>query len=504
MRFGSVIPLAATVGLLALPGHAAIFVSDVQASGAAPSLTLHYLLNEPATEGSITVATAAAPDTALATIPLTGDNLKQGPHDVAFSTSALAPGEYIYKVSVTAAAHTGYDVILPVTTIPGAQTLSYGVKSNKAEGSPGYGHIFTSDYTAHVVQETNAAGTFVQNIPAPATGDFTPVGLAFDSNGDFYVTDQNIDHIYQFHATGSTIQPTWAQVADFTGPIVDAAQNFGSLMGRGLQLFGTGADAVAYIAAYNPVPNPLTRARLGDTANAPEVLFDGSNIAGTRIDNVLVAPDQKSIYVVSGAAGIAHLNKYIFAPDPFTGDPVWQADPDFSQNSADTATLIQRSRGVVFAADGKSLWMTQSLQNGGAEGNFIARVSLEPLPIDPATTSRILRIAGGLAEAPIDTWFALDLDGNGAIDVADAVAAIRKPSAAGAIIARIPTPTLEGAPGPVLPFTLDTDPAGNLVIGVDADNTQSPIVGTSFYVLALPDDGSSDTATSRPFTVGGA
>jgi hypothetical protein len=502
MRLSLLVPLLAGAALLSAPARSAIFASDVEASGSGPTYTLHYLLNEAAVSGGIVVATAAAPDVTVATVPLAGDALTQGPHDVTFQPSGLAAGDYIFKVNVSAAAHAGYDIIVPVTDIPNASAISYGLKSNKAAQSPGYGHIFAADYTAHFVHEMNAAGTFVQDVPVAATGSFTPVGIAFDTNGDYYITDQNIDHIYQFHATGSRLSPTWAQVADFTGPITDVDTNDGSFVGRGLQLFGTGADATAYIAAYTPVPNPALRAKLGDTTNAPEVLFTGAGIAGTRIDQILVTPDQKTIYVASGAAGTtalpSHLNKFVFGPETEGGADTWHLDPNFIQNGPD-ATMTGLCRGLAFSADGKYLWATQSA-SGGEDVNYIAKISLVSANSGAATAAQVLRVAGGLDVAPADLS-ALDTNTDGSVTLADALKLLGGSGPTGEIVEKIPAPTPASAFGVALPFTLDTDPKGNLVVGVDSDNTASAIVGTSFYVIALPDSGSTDTATSAPFTL---
>jgi hypothetical protein len=503
MRLSLLVPLLAGAALVTAPARSAIFASDVEASGSGPTYTLHYLLNEAAVSGSIVVASAAAPDATVATVPLAGDDLSQGPHDKTFQPSGLAAGDYIFKVSVTAAAHTGYDIIVPVTDIPNASAISYGLKSNKAIHSASYGHIFAADYTGHLVHEMNAAGTFVQDIPVAATGSFTPVGIAFDVVGDYYITDQNIDHIDQFHATGSRLSPTWTQVADFTGPITDVDTNDGSFTGRGLQLFGDGADATAYIAAYTPVPNPVIRARLGDTANAPEVLFTGAAIAGTRIDQIVVTPDQKTIYVSSGAAGTtalpSHLNKFVLVPGTEGGPDTWQLDPNFIQNGPD-ATMTGLCRGLAFSADGKYLWATQSLSGGGPEANYIAKISLVPANPGGAVAAQVLRIAGGLEAAPADVS-ALDTNSDGSITVGDAVKSLGQSGPTGAIVEKIPAPTPASAFGTALPFTLDTDPKGNLVVGVDSDNTASAIVGTSFYVMALPDSGSTDTEQSVPFTL---
>lgn len=499
MRFRSLVPFAAAL-FVTLPCHAAIFVSDVESAKTDTGHTLHYLLNEAATSGEITVSTTAAPGTAVITQPLAAGDLSQGPHDVAVNTSSLAAGEYRFNVSVSAAPHTGYDVIVPVTAIPDAQTISYGLKVNKVPGSPGYGHIFTADYTAHVVQEMNAAGAFVQNNAVAQTGGFTPVGLAFDTNGDYYITDQNVDQIFQFHATGSTKMPTWAQEADFTGLILDPVNNYGSFTGRGFQLFGTGAEAVAYIASYTPTPNPVLRGTLGNTTDPTEVLFNGSGIAGTRVDQVLVTPDQKTAYISSGAVGGTNLNKFIYGTDPNTNELGWYQDYTFVQNAPETSTLTQRSRGLAFTQDGKGLWVTQALSGGGQDTNYIALVALEPQPNDPVTTAKVLRIAGGLEESQPDTWFMYDLNADGEINMLDAAAAIQVAVPAGSVVKHIPAVIPTGSAGPVLPFTLDTDPKGNLVIGVNADNAGSATVGTSFYVVAQPDNGSND-AVSAPLTI---
>jgi hypothetical protein len=500
MRYFPLIPLLAGIALLGAPAHSAIFASDVEVGGSGPAYTVFYLLNETAVSGSISVSAAATPGTVLSSIPLTGAQLAQGYHDVQFTPPGLAAGNYVFKVNVTAAPHTGYDVIVPPTTVPGALTLSYAVKSNRVVGSPGYGHFYTADYTAHQVHEMDALGRFVQSIGVPATGGFTPVGLTFDTNGDYYITDQNIDHIYQYHATGTTSKPTWNQAADFTGVILDEAPNFGSFLSRGLQVFGAGADATVYLAAYNPVPNPVLRGKLGDTVTPVETLFTGTAIAGTRIDQVLVSPDQKTIFVSSGAAGTSHLNKYIFGVNPATTLEEWYLDPDFSQNSTDTATLSGLSRGLTFAAGGDALWVTQSKSGGGQDVNYVARVSLLPSPTDPATAARVLRIAGGLQEIVGDT-FPLDDNLDGSVDILDAVTLIRHPAPAGSIVQRIPAPIPEGGTLPVLPFTLDTDPKGNLIVGANTNNAGSAIVGQAFYIVAPPDNGSSDSAASAVVTV---
>jgi hypothetical protein len=500
---------------LAGAGRAAIYASDVVASGSGPAYTLHYLLNEPAVSGSIIVGAAATPDVAAATIPLSGADLAKGPHDVAYTPSGLSAGDYVFTVSVSAAPHTGHDLITPVTPLPVDTQSGYGWHVGKVPGALSYGHLYLGDFaTAHAVDELSADGTFVQMVAQDAADPYAYVGVYIGSDGTLFASEQNTDNIRHFTPTPGAVpgKPTWTQDAAYTG-VVDGTGD-GAFYTRGFQVFGLGPTAKVYLADYSPVPNDVLLGTLGDTVNSPTKLFDGSNIVGTRIDGLLVTADEKTIYIIGSASpGTGrHLNRFIYGPNPGNGGTVeWYLDPDFLQNDETTNTLTGKGRSLTFA-DANSLWVPQ---NGGpsstADLNFIARVSTTPLPTSPAIAAKALRIAGGLDAGPgsnLDPAFAaLDADGDQKITLIDAVKLVRLPSKAGAIIETIPAPLVTGVvagvtdPTPVLPVCIDTDPKGNLVVGVRIDYTGTGNVADAFYIQALPDQGSTDAARSAAFHI---
>ncbi|HEY3411501.1 MAG TPA: hypothetical protein VGM51_00440 [Armatimonadota bacterium] len=506
-----------TLGLLVSCAgvRAAIYASDVVATGAGPAYSLHYLLNERADSGNIVVGTVAAPDTALATIPLSGAQLAKGSHDVSFTPSGLAPGDYVFTVTVAAAPHTAYDLITPVTTLPAGTQTGYGFHVGKVPGTLSYGHLYIGDFAAaHVVDELSADGTFLQIVAQDLADPYAYVGIWVGSDGTLFASEQNTDNIRHFtpKAGATPGKPTWTQDAAYTG-LVDLSGD-GAFYTRGFQVFGLGPTAKVYLADYSPVPNDVLLGTLGDTVNPPVKLFDGSNLAGTRIDGLLVTADEKTIYIVGSATpGVGrHLNKFIYGPNPANGNTVeWYLDPDFAANDEALNTLLGRGRSLAFA-DANSLWVPQNGgANSAASANYIARVSTVPLPTSPSIAASVLRIASGLAEGPTSTadpaFVAMDADGDLRITLADAVKLVRLPSKAGTVTQTIPAPLVTGVvvgatgPTPVLPVCLDTDPKGNLVVGVRIDYTGSGTVADAFYTMALPDRGSSDAARSATFHI---
>lgn len=273
----------------------------------------------------------------------------------------------------------------------------------------------------------------------------------------------------------------------------------GTLATRGFQVFGSGDGAKAYLTDYAIYPNQVETATVGDSASPTALLFVGTNLVG-RVDQILVSPDQKSLYVSSGTLSGAgqHLNRWIYGTNPAGGTTEWYLDPVFGENTAATASLVGKARGLAFSSTGDQLWVTQ---NGGANSpsaqNYLAKVTLTPLAQSIVRAKDALAIISGITTPTLQKVRSLDTNADGRITLTDAVAIIRVPTAVGVVTERIPVPA--GAP---LPVTLDVDPKGNLVVGANSSFAADGSTADVFYVVAPPDYGSQDKSTSAAFTIG--
>lgn len=484
----------------------AIFVSDISATASVGSVAIGYRLNEAASSGQIAIAAAATPSVPVQTDPLSAAQLSRGFHSVSVPTNGQASGLYIATIRVNATRHPAYDVIGPVTPIAANATVAYGLRVNRMAGTLGYGHIYMADFQgtmpgAHPVHEFASDGTLLQDILADHSAAFTSVGLAIGADGSLYVSDQDTDSIRHYAASGAASLPTWTIDRVYTGPVLDntVTPPIGSLATRGFQVFGSGDAATLYTTDYSLYPNQVESAIIGDALDPTTYLVPGTSLVG-RVDQILVAPNQTSIYIGSGLLpGVGrHLNRWVYGVNPATTNTEWYLDPNFAENAVATATLTGNLRGIAFAPSGDLLWVTQ---NGGANSpgsqNYIARVTLTPLAGSISRARDVLSYVGGLRTPTASQVHGLDTNGDGRLTLVDAIAVLQTTSTPGSVIERVSMPV--GAPHPV---TLDVDPKGNLVIGAKSDPVADGTTANVFFVLAPPDTGSQDTATSAAFYVG--
>jgi WD40 repeat protein len=182
------------------------------------------------------------------------------------------------------------------------------------------------------IYEYSTSGAFI-GLFGPA--DSFPLGAAFDSSGNFFVSDSNIDAVLKFNGTSSTF-----------APVNDAA---GLAFGPTGNLFVVGSGTPGLVTVLNGTSGAVVT-----TSDAGGALMDPEGATRGPDGNIYVAGgDAKDVMEFNGTTG-AFIKEFVAAG----------------------SGGLSSARGVAFGPDGNlyvtSFASSQVLEYNGTTGAFIA------------------------------------------------------------------------------------------------------------------------------------
>jgi len=208
---------------------------------------------------------------------------------------------------------------LAVILVLGSVGLLFTPKRAGAVPVFGLGQVFASVGNSQVniydpVSDSYLT-TLTDNTAAIAANDttntypngFYTVGSAFDSQGNFYVTDDdgngdNLSQISEF-SPGETQMATFGNLINPTSIVFDNSPNGGDMY--------VGQQVTPNIAEFartpNAAANPTTGAPAGWT-RMPDITVQKTDLSG-GVDHIELSPDECTIYYTSEGAAIHTYNK---------------------------------------------------------------------------------------------------------------------------------------------------------------------------------------------------
>ena len=344
---------------------------------------------------------------------------------------------------------------LAVILVLGSVGLLFTPKRAGALPVFGSGQVFASVGNSQVNIYDPASGSYLTTLTDNSGGNNYTVGTAFDSQGNFYVTDDNGngDNLSQI----SEFSPAETQVATFgnlinpTSIVFDAAGDM-----------YVGQQVTPNIAEFAPSPGLAADSSTGapaDWTRLPDITVQKTDLSG-GVDHIELSPDECTIYYTSEGAAIHTYDKchatqgLDFNQVPFTQPVSSTTNSAFGLRILAGGDVLVADSGDVLELDhGGNVIQTYPCSSMPGCGN-----SLFAMSIDPSGTSfwTADSASGNIYQVNIATGNVMQTISTGglgsvyglSVDNQLEVAAPENPQASQPTLTVIPptTPVVSGAP----------------------------------------------------------
>src|ERR1035437_1547753 len=297
--------LALALAMAVPPAHANVFASNVKINGGVTnvavaqgtSLTISYILNEPASSGvTIKILSGA---TAVRTITITGGSAgtTRGLNTVTWSSKNDSSGnvpEGNYSISITAASsgYSGWTVTTDDNNDGNYSWEARGIAVDRNTNSPYYGRAFVGnsydnslngaspllgDYLG--IQKLNADGSYADE------GGFSDGGVAWRGGGfaPWKIRVSDDDHVYveDFSNAGDLYRFDGAISSNSMLHAFAPPNDYSMGQWSGFCFVGKGTNTVLWAADSNYAPDFLPSLGIEKFSVQPDGTFDATN--GTQV-----------------------------------------------------------------------------------------------------------------------------------------------------------------------------------------------------------------------------